>query len=194
MPRYLNLENGLKDDVCTQKTKELENRSMINYDLYNYYYTHDCKCDLFTDTILDNNLVAKDGFGFTPGCTVDTDSELRNNSKMTHGKEKIQLCSRWAQGVPNINKGGLVPNLESRLLSPDDTSDIRDCNKLSEKSYIPYTFYNMVPCLENNIQNPEHIIEKWIRGGSSTRQDMVSSTYLEKCGFVNDGKQWTRKI
>ena len=191
MPKYLNLENGLNNDICARQQKDLQNTSITNHELYNYFYTHDCKCELFTDTVLDNNLIAKDGYGYANACTVDADSELRYNSKLTHGKEKSQLCERWALGVPNINKGGLNANVESRLLSSDITTE--PCNKLSEKSYIPYTFYNMVPCLENNIQNPEHIIENWTRGGSSTRQDMVSSPYLEKCGFKNDGKQWTRK-
>lgn len=191
--RYTNLMNRLNDDSCALKTRDLENRSVIDSRLYNFYYNNDCACPVLDDIALDNNFTIREGYGYASGCTIDNDSELRLNSSITHNKGKIQLCSRTYQGVPNVDKGGLIPNVESRLLASDDTSDIRNIDKIDEKSYIPLRFTPMIPCLDKNIQNPEHIIPSWTWGGNPTRQDMVSNTYLERCGFEQSGKNWVRK-
>lgn len=192
MGRVYNHENRLTIDDCAQLGKELQNSSVNNYQLYNHYYTNDCKCDVLDDFLFDNNMVVKDGYGFTSGCVVDVDSELRLNGQVTHDREKIALCSRWHQGVPNLNKGGLVPNIETRLKNSDDTSDIRDCDRIVERDY--NRFVPLVGCLAQGVQNPRHIIEPWTRGGASTRFDVRENEYLEKCGFVNNGKNWVRKV
>jgi len=185
-------ENKLTVDNCAQMTKELENRSVQDRQLYNYYYTNDCKCDIQDDFLFDNNMVVKDGYGFTSGCVVDADSELRiNGAGLTHDREKIQLCTRLNTGGPNINKGGLIPNIDTRLKNGDDTSYIRDCDKISEHDY--NRWIPLVGCLGPTIQNPDYIIPPWQWGGAATRLDVRSTEYLEKCGFVNNGKNWARK-
>ena len=191
--RYTNLMNNLNDDTCALKNKALVNDSVINSQLYNYYFNKDCACPVLDDIALDNNFTVREGYGYASGCTVDTDSDLRMNSKVTHDRGRIQLCTRTYQGVPNICKGGLVPNIESRLLNGDDTSDIRNVDKVSEKSFIPLSFTPMIKCLDDNVQNADHIIPTYVRGGATTRQDMVSNDYLTKCGFENNGKNWVRK-
>lgn len=189
--RVYNHENRLTVDNCAQLTKELQNASVNKHQLYNFYYTNDCKCEVLDDFLFDNNMVVKDGYGFTSGCTVDLDSELRLNSAVTHDKDRIQLCTRWHQGVPNLNKGGLVPNIESRLKNADDTSDIRDCDKIVEKNYD--RFIPLVGCLAQGVQNPNYIIEPWTRGGAQTRNEVRSNEYLQRCGFVKNGANWVRR-
>jgi hypothetical protein len=121
------------------------------------------------------------------------DSELRVNTQMTHDKNRQQLCVRTTTGGPNLDKGGLLPNIDSRLKNGDDTSDIKACDIVSEKSFIPYTFYDLKPCVKE-VQNPKHIVEPWKRGGEATRDYVRDNEYLQKCGFVNtDGKNWVRK-
>jgi hypothetical protein len=191
--RYTNLNNRLNDDVCTLKTKNFENNSIIDSQLYNFYYNKDCSCPVLDDIAFDNNFTIREGYGVSSGCTIDADSELRLNSALTHDKGRMQLCTRSFVGVPNVNKGGLIPNLESRLRSADDTSDIRNVDKLAEKNFIPLSFTPMIPCLNDNIQNPKHLIESWQRGGADTRQDAVSTLYLEHCGFEKNGKNWVRR-
>jgi hypothetical protein len=194
MPRYTNLENRLNDDICSQTNKEFVNKSVNDHTLYNNYYSRDCKCDVFDDNLIDNYFNIKDGFGYANGCVIDMDSELRVNTQLTHDKIKQQLCVRTFAGGPNLNQGGLIPNIESRLINGDDTSDIRRCDILGEKSYIPYTFYDLKPCMMA-IQDPKHIIQPDIvRGGASTRDFVRNNEYLEKCGFENkDGKAWVRR-
>lgn len=184
-------ENRLSIDDCAQLTRELQNSSINDRMLYNFYFTHDCKCDAMSDFLFENNLTMKDGYGFTTGCTVDSDSDLRLRSMLTNERDKVQLCTRWHQGVPNLNKGGLIPNIESRMKSADDTSDIRDCDKITERDF--NRFVPLVGCLANEVQNPRHIVEPWVRGGASTRNEVRSNEYLEKCGFENNGKNWVRK-
>lgn len=193
--RYTNLANRLNDDVCALKNKNIVNDSVIDNKLFNFYYNKDCECPVLDDIAFDNNFVVREGYGFASSCTVDTDSELRLNSAMTHDRQKIQLCARTFQGVPRLTNSGLIPNVESKLIFSDDTSDIRNVDKVMEKSFLPLSMTPMIGCLQRNIQNPEHIVQKdgWVRGGSSTRQDMVSNDYLSRCGFEYQGKNWVRR-
>lgn len=193
MPRYTNLENRLNDDQCSLANRALANKSVNDRQLYNFYYTNDCKCDAFDDTLFDNYYTIRDGYGYTNGCVVDVDSELRVNKMVTHDKGRIQLCSRSFGGGPNLNKGGLIPNIESRLRDADDTSDIRACDIVTEKSFIPHTWYHLKPCVAS-VQDPKHIVEPWTRGGEVTRDYVRNNEYLESCNFVNiDGKNWVRR-
>lgn len=188
--RSYHQENRLTNDNCAQLTRELQNSSVNDRQLYNYFYTHDCKCEVFDDFLFDNNMVVKDGYGFTTGCTVDTDSDLRLKGVWTNEREKNQLNARWNQGVPNVGKGGLIPNIESRIRNGDDTSDIRNCDKIVEHDFDRFT--PLVGCMAKSVQNPDNIVEPWTRGGQHTRNEVRSNEYLQRCGFNKDGKLWTR--
>ena len=184
----------LDNDECALVTREHQNRSMGDYVLYNSYVTAQCKKD---KSELDNfvsenpNLRYKDGFGFLNGCVVDVDSELRNGAKFTNEREKSQLCTRWNQAVPSYNKGGLIVNVDTRMKFAEDTSAIRDCDRLTEKDF--NRFVPLTPCLAGSVQNAEHIVPKFTWGGESTRQYVMDNQYLEQCGFVNNGQAWMRK-
>lgn len=187
-------ENRLSQDDCALLTRSLVNKSIASYSFFNNYFTANCDKDdngKMNEFMVNNpNLRFKDGFGFTTPCVVDTDSELRNNAKMTNDRERVSLCTRWYTAVPALSKGGLIPNIESRLKYNGDTSDIRECDRVTEKNF--NRFIPLPKCMAQNIQNPEHIVEKWTRGGEFTRDYVRSDDYLQKCGFYNDGKMWKR--
>lgn len=190
--KYFDSGNRLTEDRCAILTKELQNKSISDYTFYNMYSTSSCDTDdIMNFTINNVNLRYKDGFGNVNACTVDDDSEIRNNAKLTNMREKEQLCTRWYQAGPNIGKGGLIPNLESRLILAEDTSDMKECDKLAERDFD--RFIPMIGCLKDNIQKPENIILPFERGGKITRDFVRNDEYLEQCGFVNDGKTWRRK-
>jgi hypothetical protein len=191
MPRYTNLENRLTDDKCSQELKEFGNKSINDYNTFNYYFTHDCKCDMFDNVLYDNNFTIRDGYGYASGCTIDSDTDMRLNGALTHQKGRIQLCTRVFEAVPSVNKGGLIPNVESRLKNGDDTSDIRSCDRVTEHSFIPLKFYPLKPCVAA-VQDPKHIVEPWTRGGSATRDYVRDSKHLEKCGFVKKNGAYVR--
>jgi hypothetical protein len=183
----------LADDKCALVTKELQNRSIGDYMLYNSFVTSEPKRDLkeFKDFVVNNqNLRYKDGYGFLNGNVVDTDSDIRNGAKFTNDREKSQLTTRWYQAVPSFNKGGLIVNVDTRLKFAEDTSFIRSCQKTSEKDFD--RFIPLTPCLADVVQNPEHIIPKWVNGGESTRNYVHDAEFLQQCGFVNNGTGWVR--
>ena len=185
-------QNRLTQDRCALLTKELQNRSMTDYVLFNMYPTSTCATDELKEFLITHpNLRYRDGFGNVNACTVDDDSGLRNQAKMTNFREKEQLCTRWYQAGPNVGKGGLVPNVESRLKIAEDTSRIRECDIVAEKDFDRFT--PMLGCLAGSIQNPENIILPFERGGSITRDYVRDDEYLKQCGFVNDGRTWRRQ-
>lgn len=188
-------ENHLSQDECAILTKALANKSIEDYTFFNNYATSDCKTksnEEMLDFVLANpNLRFKDGYGVSTSCVIDNDSELRNNAKMTSNRERTPLCSRWYTAVPNLSRGSLIPNIESQLKYNGDTSDIRVCDKITEKDF--NRFIPLPRCMAENVQNPENIIEKWTRGGDITRDFVRTNEYLEKCGFYSDGKMWRRR-
>lgn len=182
------------DDSCALVTRELQNRSIGDYVLYNSYLTSQCtqsrtKFDEYVAT--NPNLRYKDGYGFLNGCVVDADSTLRNGGSMTNDKTKSQLCARWSQAVPSYNKGGLVVNVDSRMKFAEDTSAIRDCQRLTEKNFD--RFIPLTSCLAKSVQDPKHIVPEWRWGGESTRTYVLENQYLEQCGFTNNGHTWVRQ-
>lgn len=190
--RAFDAENRLASDDCALLNRELQNRSINDYFLYNMYPTSKCEDNSSLNEFMANNpnLRYKEGFGVLNACTVDADTELRNNARMTNFREKEQLCTRWEQAAPNLGRGGLIPNIESRLRLAAITTDQKDCDILQEKTFD--RFIPMVGCLADAYQNPEHIILPFQRGGASTRDYVRQDEYLEKCGFVNDGRTWKR--
>lgn len=189
--RVYNHENRLTTDKCAYLNHELQNKSIHDHTFENFYFTKDCKCDVLDDFLIDNNMVIKDGYGFSTGCVIDNDSDLRLKAIWTNEREKVQLCTRWNQGVPNINKGGFIPNIESLMKNGDDTSDIRNCDRITEKNFD--RFVPLVGCLASTVQNANNIVEPWVRGGIHTRNDVRSSEYLQKCGFERKETNWVKK-
>ena len=189
--RVYNHENRLSIDGCALMVRELQNKSIEDHMFENYYYTKDCKCNVLDDFLFDNNMVIKDGYGVSTGCVIDNDSELRLKGIWTNERDKVQLCTRWNKGVPNLNKGGLIPNVESLMKNGDDTSDIRNCDRITERDFD--RFVPLVGCLASAVQNPNNIVEPWVRGGTHTRNEVRSSEYLEKCGFERSRTNWVKK-
>ncbi len=185
--RFTNFENKTTVDDCAQVTREYQNMSMNRYFVDNF---RPCECRPTPEYQLENNMVIKDGYGYASGCAVDQDSELRLNSKLTNGRHRVNSCIRWNQGLPNLNKGGLVPNIDTTFKNGQDTSYIRNCDRIVEKDF--KRFIPLTGCLAKTIQNSDFIVEPWVRGGTETRNEVRSSDYLQKCGWENNGSTWVR--
>lgn len=169
MSRQYNKENRVNLDTCALTTKENQNISVSDYNLYNYYYTKDCKCEAFNEHLFENNLVFKDGFGFSSGCKIDDDSVLRLGIDITDQRSRQSLCTtRQFHGGPNLNKGGLIPNIESILTNPQDTTYIKSCIKTSESK--TDRFIPLIGCWKD-IQSSNNTVYPWTRGGHPTRFD-----------------------
>lgn len=187
-------ENQLSQDDCALLTRSFANKSISDYTFFNNYFTASCKPgdnEKMSEFMIKNpNLRFRDGYGVSTSCVIDNDSELRNKGKLTNDRERTSLCTRWYTAAPDLGRGGLIPNIESRLKYGGDTSELRECDKITERDF--NRFIPLPPCMAENVQNPENIVEKWTRGGEITRDYVRSNQYLEKCGFYTDGKLWRR--
>lgn len=181
-------QNRLSTDTCAMMSKELQNQAM---NMYTMYGTMECdNTQILEFTARNPNLHYRDGVGNANACVIDEDSELRLNSRLTNLREKDQLCTRWYQAGPNIGKGGLIANVESRLILSDDTSQTYCQDVLAERNFD--RFVPMLGCLKTAVQNPDNVIAPFQRAGEMTRDFVKDDAYLKKCGFVNDGKTWRR--
>ncbi len=186
-------QSRLGTDECAINAKDYQNISMNDYYLWN---TYNNKCNAQEEQKIEdfaannNNLHYRNGYGFTTSCHVDKDTELRLNAKITNEKAKTQLFHRFYQANPDLSRGVSLPNLESRLLQGDDTTQLRQCDKLPEKDFS--RFVPLLPCLQDSVQNVKHIVEPWTHGGDNSRILMRDSEQLKKCGFKHNGKTWVR--
>lgn len=121
---------------------------------------------------------------------IDKDSNLRDGSSgniLTSDKSKTSKCLNTSHflGTPFLGSGESVlkmPDLKSRLIIGEDTSQSRSCNSLSGISIDRFT--PLVPCLQENVQDTKHIVpEYWVRGGMSTRNIIRNIDYMRTCGF-----------
>jgi hypothetical protein len=77
------------------------------------------------------------------------------------------------------------PNLYSKLVSGNDTRVKKAADTLAGVSID--RFIPLVPCLQENIQNPEHIIPQyWVRGGESSRSYIQNIDYYQLCGIKKE--------
>ena len=178
----------LSYDKCSKTSSENQSQGPGDYSVSNHYA---CSCRApQTSQIAYNQPVVnfRDGYGVSgmKGCTIDQDSLMRNGQLLTNLRCKNQLFSRPYLTVPYMGRGTGDPCYEGNILAGEDTSQARACNTLSEVT-INNSFYPLVPCLQENIQNPIHLIPEvaqhgWIRGGIPSRQWVKNVDYQVKCG------------
>jgi len=172
-------------DECAKESKDIQNEQIENYELYQYLPV-DCdgKHARFPEFSYDHtNLVGRIGYGYTEGCVVDNDSELRNDpARLTRDRCRLQLFTRIFTGCPNLRPGVGDPNTELDILagsSSDDLSAFASCKReITElQTYYPTP---MLECIKE-VQDPKHIVEPWVRGGDNTRDFIRRQEFLKQC-------------
>jgi len=161
-------QNKLGLDKCAITAKQQQNDAITKYSLWNTAKCDDKELEDLTTNNL--NLRYKNGYGYTNGCMVDTDTELRINGKWTSEKAKTQLFSRFYTASPNLAKGAPIPAVEAKLVQGDDTHRLTQCKRLTEKDFD--RFVPMIPCLGDNIQKAENIVMPFHQNGTNSRQYM----------------------
>jgi len=179
--RVFELENRLTSDNCASVTKELQNRSISDYVLFNMYPTAACDDadEQLIKLVADNpNLRYRDGYGVANACTVDEDSKMRENpSGLTHFRDKQQLCTRWHQAVPDYGRGGIIPNVESALKLGADTTYLRDCDRITEKQYDVFIPFNTCGLINPDVVPPFKTLV-------TTRDFVREDDYARRCGLM----------
>ena len=185
MPLF-DAENRLRTDGCAT---DLYFKDLQKYASYYMFNRDDDKaCGSSKDRMKEfasqhRNLQPWDGFGLDRGL-CDVDSAFRYAADgITHAKCRQQLPNRLFQAVPQLQRGVVLPGLESRLLSGADTSRIRQCDRVSEKDndkiFHPYV---------SNVVEPTGA-----RIGLRSSRDIARSReFLEGIGYMHDGRAWRR--
>lgn len=185
MSDIYNANVAVNSDECWKQAKDTHNMQIEKYALY---YNDNAKekkntgsLPSFTNEHI--NLRGRPGYGVADDYLVDIYSSLRNNpNSMTRDRCPIQLETRMFRGGPKLTGQQGNINKELDILSGSDTrfikSDTTKCNKslmeLSTNKFIP-----LLDCVKE-VQNPEHIIPSWTRGGEDTRS-YINKVKFSKC-------------
>ena len=184
-------EHRVGSDTCATNAKLEQNKEIENYMLFNMYKTNIPNCDKPIDKLQDfatnNHMIVKDGYGVSSSCKVDNDSQVRTHN-MTNDRSRTQLFSRIFQAVPNLGRGEV--NVEAESMIQQGENQYNDFECLGQPFDV---FTPMLPCLKESIQDPNHIIPQWVRGGESTRDTLKQKEFLEKNGYNFDGNTWYKK-
>jgi len=193
-----NADVRLNSDECWMNAKDNNNNQLEKYSLY---YNDNAKVDKeigsLPDIAYDHvNLHGRPGYGLADDYLIDTYSALRNNqSAMTRDRCPIQLITRTFTGGPQLRgKNGDI-NKELDVLSGSDTRTMPVFTNTDEvigssetngfkcnKRLMEYTTNNFMPILDcvKEVQNPDNIVQSWIRGGEDTRS-YINKVKFSKC-------------
>jgi len=195
-----NIQNRsrLREDLCYIDTRYKQAERPGLYQITNF---HDCKCaapNTQNVSLEQPIIIHRDGHGWTSmyGCNVDNDSELRNARNLTNPRLIQQLYQRPYLTVPYMGRGVGDVCQETYLRPGESTFQSKACNNLAgihiEQQYTP-----LIPCVNDNIQNPIHIIPEdndpaWLHGGQPSRQVIRNTEFLDRCGYKYDGRYWKK--
>jgi hypothetical protein len=185
------------DDKCFRDIQTRQSMSPGIYSVTNHY---DCDCNIpqTVKTATDNVMTYyRNGYDVA-GCVIDDSTNIRIGAHRRFPKCQQQLFTRPYLTVPYMGRSAGNMVLESQLSPGEDTSVKKSCNTLSGIT-IPHVFTPLVPHLDYNVQNPEHIVQEvvdqgWVRGGANSRLIVRDVNYLEQCGYGYMDKETNREF
>lgn len=183
----LNYKAMSHDDKCFV---DIQTRQAMGPGVYQTSNHYDCECGVpsTVKTATDNVMMFyKNGYD-VGNCVVDDSTKLRIGAHRKFPRCPNQLFTRPYLTVPFMGRGPGNMVLESQITPGEDTGSKKSCNTLSGIS-IPHYFTPLVPHLDYNVQNPEHIVQEvvdegWIRGGANSRLVVRDVDYLQRCGYA----------
>jgi hypothetical protein len=182
--KYFEKEHRLGTDECAIDSQNEQNKRIEDYMMFDFFRGNNCEASnvKVNEFMTENHMTIRDGLGFTTGCLVDQDSMLRIDTNKVN-RDKNQMFTRTFQAVPDMSRGNVDVDNESRIQQGEITFDDFQCQGKPLDVFTP-----LIPCLMENIQDPEHIVESWVRGGENTRDTLKQKDFLEKNGYVFDGE------
>lgn len=164
------------NDNCSVDQKSLQNSSSCSYLLQNYFIS-DCNMNKVKNLATSQPCINYSGaYGLSVnGCNVDDNSKLLIGTTQTHPRCRIDLYQRPFVTVPYLGRGSVDPILESQIQQGEEITNKRSITHLTEKSHLKYHITPLLPSVQENIQNPNNLIENsassgWIRGGVPSRE------------------------
>jgi len=190
-------------DAQTDMNFSLEQRSSLKSDLSyvnveyqqsigpgSYYLDNTYGCDCGLDKARDVQLSQpainfQGGLGWMgeKGCLIDNDSKVRFD-ELTNKKYINQLPNLQNQGF--FGKGDYDVGTESIIRVGNTTKLDRPCNVFAGSTTLPYSITPMIPQLNREVQDTQHIIpedsmDSWVRGGLPSRQIVRNADYMKRC-------------
>jgi hypothetical protein len=182
---FFDAENRLRTDKCYVDAVMDGNRRQVVYNTTNMR-SGQCDNEKVKKFVAENaNLKSWDGYGWSP-CRIDGDSRFRYDpDTLTHYKCRQQLQNRVFQAVPQLYRGTVLTNVESRIKNSQDTSRLRMCDRISEKTWDVFN-----PSVTS--KDTKHVIQSWTHGGENSRDIARSDEFLQSIGYEYDGRTWNR--
>ena len=196
---FFNTRRVCSDD-CAKEAKDTQNDGIFGYNVYQYLPAGACKDPnaRFPTFAYDHvNLRGRVGYGVSDDCLVDNYSELRTDPRvLTRDRCPIQLFSRIFQGCPRLKPGVSDPDLEYPVKVGTSTTELEGvyfpCKKQLEEQDLSHR-YPLLDCVKT-VQDPEHVVEPWTRGGIDTRNYVNRKEFLESCGMRTSFKQYAAAV
>ena len=176
---WSNIRTSLKNDCCETSWKNTANTILANYAF-----------DVPKTCTINQNYLCEVGLNQQyPSLLCDNskiESEFRNGCSgnvMTHTGARQTLDTRQYKTVPYMGECRaplMDTDTYSMLLSGESTRINKSCDvQANLERWDP-----LVPCIQNNIQDPKHYIpEYWVRGGLNTSAYYRNIDYLKACGI-----------
>lgn len=172
------------NDATDLSTRSVQSAASSNY-MLNNFFSQDCNMSRPIEFATSQpNVFFKGGNQVgAGGCNIDENSDLLIGKINTHPKCKISLLERPFKTVPYLGRGQSNPVLESNIQQGDMVSNKKSVNPSTERSFIPYSNYPLLPQLESSITNPANLVEGvasdgWIRGGLPSRELQKDADYI----------------
>lgn len=172
------------NDAADLSTRTVQSAASSNY-MLNNFFSQDCNMSRPIEFATSQpNVFFKGGNQVgAGGCNIDENSDLLIGKINTHPKCKISLLERPFKTVPYLGRGQSNPVLESNIQQGDMVSNKKSVNPSTERSFIPYSNYPLLPHLESSITNPANLVEGvasdgWIRGGLPSRELQKDADYI----------------
>jgi hypothetical protein len=171
-----NTMGRIGNDECSQDINSIQNSQACSYLLQNYFAA-DCNMSNAKKLATTQPGINYSGSMGSDMCgsNIDDSSKLLIGSIQTAPKARIDLFQRPFATVPYLGRGAVDPILEAQIQQGEAVTNKRSITKLTEKSHLRYRTTPLIPEMQKNVQNPEHLIEAnasqgWIRGGVPSRE------------------------
>lgn len=170
---------GLFNDSCFQRDRDRQSSESSSYNVRNHRAVDVCGKDILSVATCHPNLRFKNGFGNVTACNVDADSGVRiSGPKTTNPRYRQQLATRVAHGGPDLSRGYVDADAESRLIHAENSLRKRPCSVLTDASTANFT--PLLPCIQT-VQAVEHVVPNW--QVVDTRAWVRDADYLKRCGL-----------
>ena len=219
MPLF-DADNRLTSDACATRNKDAGNAGIADYTFAFLRAERPAagvgslpRSHPLARSLQHRNLQPWDGYGWNPAA-MDTDSQLRVDSEVTHPRSKIQLAKRVFQAAPDLSHGQASPELELRLIA-GAANTRKGCGGGKEGGGCPSggggggrgregkgggapvpdrlaerAWDRFIPGVET--VQAENIIPPWTNGGAPSRDIARSDAFLRTLGYQHDGRMWSR--